>query len=78
MYGLLGYFAAQLTHRRAARIGIIVATVLFVLLTGASRVYVGVHYPTDVLAGWTAGLPWMVTCLALHERLAKGAQKNKQ
>ncbi len=71
VYGLLGYFALHLVSHRWARLVIRVLTVLLVFAIGASRVYVGVHYPTDVLAGWTAGVPWLVTCLGLHELLTR-------
>ncbi len=71
VYGLLGYFALHLFKNHIARFVVRLVTVLVVFLIGVSRVYVEVHYPTDVLAGWTAGVPWLITCLALHEVLAR-------
>ena len=71
VYGLLGYFALHLFKNPTLRLLVRIVTVLVVVAIGVSRVYVGVHYPTDVLAGWTAGVPWLMTCLALHEVLAR-------
>ena len=71
VYGLLGYFVLHLFRNHAARLAVRIVTVLVVFSIGVSRVYVGVHYPTDVLAGWTAGVPWLIACLALHEVLAR-------
>ncbi len=38
---------------------VVVAMALFVPMVGASRVYLGVHYPSDILAGWAAALAWV-------------------
>lgn len=71
VYGLIGYFVMHLFHAHRARIAVGIVTVLLILLIGISRPYVQVHYPTDVLAGWTVGLPWLMTCIAIHEGLTR-------
>ena len=47
---------------------------LITLLVGASRVYLGVHWPTDVLAGWTAGAAWALLCWVVYVRLRRRGQ----
>ena len=53
---------------RAYLIGV---AVFLTVLVGVSRVYLGVHWPTDVLAGWTAGAAWALFCWALAEQLRR-------
>jgi undecaprenyl-diphosphatase len=48
--------------RRRSRTYCIVVSLLLALFIGLSRIYLGVHYPTDVLAGWSAGLAWALPC----------------
>jgi len=42
-----------------------IAAAVTALLVGASRVYLGVHWPSDVLSGWIVGAAWVVAAIAI-------------
>ena len=45
--------------------------VLLTLMIGVSRLYLGVHWPTDVLAGWTLGSCWALLCWMVARQLQR-------
>jgi undecaprenyl-diphosphatase len=61
-YLTLGALLARFLPRRRSRTYCVAVSLVLALLVGLSRVYLGVHYPTDVLAGWSAGLAWALLC----------------
>ncbi|MGZ3459067.1 MAG: phosphatase PAP2 family protein [Archangium sp.] len=70
VYLTLGALLAQLTERRWLKAYLLGVALLLTLLIGLTRVYLGVHYPTDVLGGWMAGLGWALL-MALLARAAR-------
>lgn len=68
-YLTLAVMVARLQDRRRVRIYLVSLAALVAFLVGASRVYLGVHWPTDVLAGWAAGAGWALGCLLLADWL---------
>jgi undecaprenyl-diphosphatase len=62
VYLTLGVLLARVAARRRVKTYLLGLAMLLALLVGVTRVYLGVHYPTDVLAGWSAGLAWALLC----------------
>ncbi|MBR9989410.1 MAG: phosphatase PAP2 family protein [Gemmatimonadetes bacterium] len=68
----IAFIIHRLSKRR--RVGVIAASVAaaIVLLIGLSRMYLGVHYPSDVLAGYMIGFAWAVFCMLVIEVILAG------
>jgi len=58
----LGALMMRVEPRRRVKAYVMAMAVLTTLMVGASRVYLGVHWPTDVLAGWCLGAAWALLC----------------
>lgn len=68
IYLTLGALLARTEARRSVR-GFLFGVAMFLtLIIGVSRVYLGVHYPTDVLAGWSMGAAWALVCWMIARR----------
>jgi len=75
--GMSLYILGRFWHPgRAWRLGSIATGLVIIIIVGVSRIYLGVHYPSDVLGGYAAGAAWMAVCvsgltIAEHRRAAR-------
>jgi undecaprenyl-diphosphatase len=73
-YLTIAALLARTTGSRRLRIYFVSIGITLTLLVGVSRVYLGVHYPSDVLAGWCIGSAWALGCWAVMTRLQRGGR----
>ena len=62
VYLTLGALLMRVVQGRAAKFYLMAVAVLTTILIGLTRIYLGVHYPTDVMAGWLIGMSWALAC----------------
>ena len=73
VYLTLGALLMRVSSRRVTRWYCMGVAAMATILVGLSRVYLGVHYPTDVLAGWMIGLSWALLCWIVERLLERRA-----
>lgn len=74
VYLTLGSLLTRLQQRRRIKAFFIGMAVFLTLLVGASRIYLGVHWPSDVLAGWCVGAAWASLCWFIALQLQRRGQ----
>lgn len=76
-FGMLAHFIFAQTSRVPTRAAIVTATVVVVFAIAVSRLYLGIHYVSDEMAGLAAGLLWLTTCVSgveLAEQRSRAAR----
>src|SRR6266699_3840804 len=64
-YGMLAYVLTLLwIHRRSAQVAVVLGAALLIIAIGFSRLYLGVHYFSDVVGGYAAGVLWLSACIS--------------
>ena len=71
VYLTIGVLLFEVVEGRASRLYCLAVAMAATFLVGFSRVFLGVHYPSDVLAGWAAGISWAALCWLAVQYVAK-------
>ena len=71
-YLTIAALLAPTTPSYSIRLYVMAVAVLVTIAVGISRVYLGLHYPTDVLAGWCIGSAWALMCWVAANQLQLG------
>ncbi|MFS0575655.1 phosphatase PAP2 family protein [Sporosarcina sp. 179-K 3D1 HS] len=66
LYGVLAYVLWRSIKTSAGRVLLLLVAVFMILVIGASRIYLGVHYPSDVLGGLSISAIWLILCASVY------------
>jgi membrane-associated phospholipid phosphatase len=77
-YGMLIYIVWNTVKRKWLKWLLVILLILLILIIGFTRIYLRVHYPTDVFAGFAIGFLWLVISIYVMRRIEKFSKRNVQ
>lgn len=76
-YLTLGAILMRLETKRRMKAFFLILSLCITVMVGASRVFLGVHWPTDVLAGWAVGMAWALLCWGIASWLRSRSETER-
>ncbi|WP_100397892.1 phosphatase PAP2 family protein [Bacillus sp. FJAT-44742] len=76
-YGMLAYYFVLFLQSKATKSITVIAFTILIFLIGLSRIYLGVHYPSDVIAGYAVGGAWLGASIIALEVLLRRRESSR-
>ncbi|WP_052738042.1 phosphatase PAP2 family protein [Bacillus sp. SA1-12] len=78
IYSFICYILiTRFIHKKYQKQAMLLSTIILIALIGISRIYLGVHYLTDVIAGFSAGIAWFIIVATIFDKMGKKFDKNR-